>query len=200
LLSKFLGDYRLSYDVPLGLTVYGNNHTRHQAMPHDTHDAIVNDWKLNAQAHDDENYSFLRGLKRRSSKMVDRVARQLHQDVFQIIDCTRCANCCRTLQPSFSDEEIDRIADYLGKSREEFIAAYLELDNEKKQYQTRTTPCPLLGEDGRCTVYEVRPRECRDYPYTDKKDFTCHTISRAQGALDCPAAFAIVEGIKKRLR
>jgi hypothetical protein len=37
------------------------------------------------------------------------------------------------------------------------------------------------------------------YPYTDKKDFLRHTISRAGAALVCPAAFAIIEGMKQQL-
>ena len=32
-------------------------------------------------------------------------------------------------------------------------------------------PCPFLAEDGRCTVYEVRPRDCAEYPHTQKKGF-----------------------------
>jgi hypothetical protein len=45
----------------------------------------------------------------------------------------------------------------------------------------------------------VRPQTCRDYPHTDKKDFIFYTISRANSALVCPAAFAIVEEMKQRL-
>lgn len=59
---------------------------------------------------------------------------------------------------------------------------------------------PLLGEDNQCTVCDVRPETCKEYPYTDKKDFVFSVISRANHALVCPAAFAIVEGMKKRFR
>jgi uncharacterized protein len=170
------------------------------AMPLDSHDAIVNDWKANAQEHDDENYQFLRSLKMRSSTKVDRIALQLHQEAFQVVDCTRCANCCRTLRPHFTDEDIERISNYLGQTREQFMADFLVWDIEGQCYRTKTTPCPLLGEDNKCTVYEVRPETCREYPYTDKKGFAFSTISRANSALDCPAAFAIVEGMKKRIR
>ncbi len=166
----------------------------------DTHDAIVNDWKTNAQDHDAENYNFLRSLKRRSSgKKVDRIALQLHQEVFQIVDCTRCANCCRRLRPVFTDKDINRIANHLGRTREEFIAAFLEWDEEEHCHRTKKTPCPLLGEDGKCAVYDVRPETCKEYPYTNKKDLVFSTISRAKHALVCPAAFAIVEEMKELL-
>jgi hypothetical protein len=49
------------------------------------------------------------------------------------------------------------------------------------------------------TIYDVRPETCKDYPYTDKPDLVFHTISRANAALVCPAAFYVVEGLKHRL-
>lgn len=53
-----------------------------------THDALVADWKENAREQDDENYRFLRSLKQKSGKQVDRIALELHQEAFSIVDCT----------------------------------------------------------------------------------------------------------------
>ena len=61
-----------------------------------THNALVADWKENAEKRDEKNYLFLRSLKMRSFKKVDRIALKLHQEAFNIVDCTKCANCCRT--------------------------------------------------------------------------------------------------------
>jgi hypothetical protein len=96
-----------------------------------THEALLSDWKENARRQYEENYEFLRSLKQKSSKKVDRLALELHREAFSIVDCTKCANCCRTLRPVFSDEDIDRIAGHLGMVRDEFIAAYLERDEEQ---------------------------------------------------------------------
>jgi hypothetical protein len=63
------------------------------------HDAIVQDWKENAQKHDKANYTFLRSLKRQPAKKVDRLARRIHLEVFEVVDCTRCANCCARCNP-----------------------------------------------------------------------------------------------------
>ena len=116
-----------------------------------------------------------------------------------MVDCTRCSNCCRKLRPALTDEDIDRVANYLHQTREKFIKDFLEWDEGQHQYWTRSTPCPLLGDDGKCTVYDVRPQTCKEYPHTDKDDFVFSTISRANSALVCPAAFAIVEEMKERL-
>ena len=29
----------------------------------------------------------------------------------------------------------------------------------------KAIPCPLLGADDRCTIYAVRPRQCRTWPF-----------------------------------
>jgi Fe-S-cluster containining protein len=162
-----------------------------------THEALVADWQANAKVHDDENYRFLRSLKMRSPKKVDRIALELHQEAFGIVDCTKCANCCRTLRIVVTDEDIPRIAGHLGMTHDEFIAAYLEQD--EGGYRIKTTPCPFLGDDNRCTIYDVRPEKCQGYPFTDKPDFPFMTITHANNALACPAVFYLVEQMKKRL-
>lgn len=162
-----------------------------------THDALVADWKENAQDHDDENYDFLRSLKMRPPKKVDRIALKLHQEAFSIVDCTKCANCCKTLHPIVLDEDITRIAAHLKMAEDEFIAAYLEQDDEEGCYRIKTTPCPFLGEDNLCKIYDVRPEKCRGYPFTDKADFVFMTITHANNALVCPAVFYLVEQMKK---
>jgi Fe-S-cluster containining protein len=85
-------------------------------------------------------------------------------------------------------------------TRDEFIATYLEEAEEGPGYRTKTTPCPLLGEDNKCTIYDVRPETCRKYPYTDQEDFWSRTINHANNALVCPAVFQIVEEMKKGIR
>ena len=164
-----------------------------------THDALVADWRENAEKHDDDNYRFLRGLKQKSFKKVDGIALELHQEAFGIVDCTRCANCCRTLRIVVTDEDIPRIAGHLGMAPDEFITTYLERDEEKGHYRVRTTPCPFLGDDSKCTIYDVRPEKCRGYPFTDKPDFACRTMNHANNAVVCPAVFDLVEQMKRRL-
>src|SRR5580704_2010475 len=94
-----------------------------------THEALVADWKANAESHDERNYRFLRSLKMRPEKKVDRIALELHQEAFSIVDCTKCANCCRTMRIIFSEEDVTRIAAHLGMPRDEFVATFLEPDD-----------------------------------------------------------------------
>jgi hypothetical protein len=119
-----------------------------------THDDLVADWKANAKKHDEKNYWFLRSLKQRSPKKVDRIALELHQE-----DCTKCANCCRTLRVVVTDDDIPRIAGHLGMAPDQFIATYLERGEEEGCYRIKTSPCPFLGADSKCTIYDERPEK-----------------------------------------
>jgi Fe-S-cluster containining protein len=115
------------------------------------------------------------------------------------VDCTKCANCCRTLRIVITDDDIPRIAGRLGMGRDEFGAAYLERGEEEGRYRVKTTPCSFLGGDSKCTIYDVRPEKCRGYPFTDKPDFAFSTITHANNAVVCPAVFYLVEQMKRRL-
>ncbi len=166
------------------------------------HDAVVEDWRQYAEPNDDENYDFLRSMKFKDYGFEpDELAGELHQQAFEIVDCTRCANCCKTMDITISDEDVERIAGHLKLETTEFLETYLEdADDEEGDgpHKARQKPCPFLSEDARCTIYEVRPTVCREYPHTDKDGFTFRTMGVAGNALVCPAVFWIVEQMKKR--
>ncbi|MGA2032974.1 MAG: YkgJ family cysteine cluster protein [Thermoguttaceae bacterium] len=156
---------------------------------------IIADWKANAERHADRNFRFLRSLKMKDERAVDRAARELHDEAFSIIDCIQCANCCKTVSPLFLKGDIHRIAKHLGMTESDFNSTYLRAD-EDGDLCLKTLPCPFLAEDGRCTIYEVRPKDCAEYPHTHKREFTTRTHLHAGNALSCPAVFWIVEQLR----
>ena len=166
------------------------------------HDSIVQDWRNHAEQNDDKNYRFLQSLKHRDYGFEpDELAGELHEQVFQIVDCTRCANCCKTMTVLLTKTDIERIAKHLDMPVQEFAERYLEPDEkEAPLLEMRQQPCPFLGDDNRCTVYDVRPAACREYPHTDKEDFTFRTMLHANNAKQCPAVFWIVEQLRLRSR
>jgi Fe-S-cluster containining protein len=169
-------------------------------MP-DDHDRMLQAWRENAARDEDANFRFLRSLKMVSdTDRIDGLAGELHEQVFAKIDCTRCANCCKTMQPGFTDEDIARIAAHLGLSQEAFVAAYLEPDPEERGHRTKVTPCPFLGGDDRCTIYAVRPQACWEFPHTDKEAFTWRVYLHTANTLSCPAVYHNVGGLRRRLR
>jgi Fe-S-cluster containining protein len=163
------------------------------------HDSIVAAWKKNAQRDADRNYQLLRKLKYHDEDYeLDETAHEFHRQAFEKVDCTRCANCCKTLVIQFNREDVERISAHFNLSPDEFIARYLEpVQYEKDCYGTKQPPCPFLGPDDRCTIYEIRPSDCRDYPFTDKPEFTSRTMGIAENTVTCPAVYYIVEQLKR---
>jgi len=169
-------------------------------MPSD-HDTILQDWREHAARDEERNFRFLRSLKMvRDPDRIDDLAQQLHEDAFRRIDCTRCANCCKHMHVRVTAEDIARIAEHRGLTREAFIATYLTPDPEAGGHRMNAIPCPFLGTDDRCTIYDVRPQTCREYPHTDKEGFIWRTYLHTDNTLKCPAVYDIVTRMRRRLR
>ena len=154
-----------------------------------------------AEKKEDENCRFRQFLKMRSDEdEVDRRVFAIARRVTERTDCTACANCCKTVRPSFSEEEIDRLAMRLGIERQRFIETYLERTDpdDDNLWQTRSTPCPFL-KDNRCSVYEDRPGDCRGYPYLDQPDFTSRLWGMIERTFTCPIVYEVMEELKPQL-
>lgn len=146
-----------------------------------------------------ENKKFFTKLKKRPPKNLDYVMQELHSAEFSVTDCLTCANCCKTTGPLFTNADIERIAKHFRMKPSVFIETYLRVD-EDGDHVLQSVPCTFLGTDNYCSIYEVRPKACREFPHTDRKKF--HQISNLtlKNAAICPAAFNIVEKMKERIR
>lgn len=146
-----------------------------------------------------ENRKFFSKLKKRPPKDLDSLMVELHEDEFSRTDCLTCANCCKTTGPLFTQKDIERIAKHFRMKPGEFIDAYLRMD-EENDYVLQQVPCPFLGADNYCSIYDKRPKACREYPHTDRKDFHKISTITIRNTAVCPAAFNIVEEMKRRLK
>jgi Fe-S-cluster containining protein len=101
--------------------------------------------------------------------------------------CTQCGNCC-TGAPGYvwiSDEEISRLAEYLKLTTDQVIERYCRKIGGRLSLKEHRSPagqydCIFLQEikvpGGKnrppqlkriCTVYSVRPLQCRTWPFWD---------------------------------
>jgi len=151
--------------------------------------------KEDANRKSKENKRFLDKLKKKKPKNLDNVVAGLHDEVFDYIDCLECANCCKSISPIVIDRDIDRIAKHLKMSPSSMVDQYLELDKDG-DYVFREAPCPFLMPDNYCSIYEVRPRACREYPHTDRKRFYQISNLTYKNTFICPAVFDVVEKLK----
>lgn len=128
--------------------------------------------------------------KKRLGKM-DTIVQQLHDEVSEKIDCLTCANCCRSLGPAIYDKDIERMAKALRIKPSEVVSSYLRID-EDGDYVFKSMPCPFLMNDNYCSIYESRPKACREYPHTDRKNFEQIYKLTVKNASTCPIAYEVL--------
>lgn len=145
-----------------------------------------------------EHRKFLTVLKKKPPKNLDKLVKEVHTEVFEEIDCTACANCCKTLGPLFTEADITRIAKYLKMRLPVFEEMYLQVDEDKDKV-FKFMPCPFLGGDNLCSIYDIRPKACREFPHTDRKKIYQINHLTMKNTLTCPAAYLFVEKLKNRL-
>lgn len=153
--------------------------------------------KLAKDKHN-ESKKFFDKLKKKTPKNLDYVMEELHQAEFKKTNCLECANCCKTTGPLFTTADIERIAKYLRLKPQQFIEQYLRID-EDKDFVLQKVPCTFLDADNTCFIYDVRPKACREFPHTDRKKFQQISHLTLKNVAICPAAFNIVEEMKKKI-
>ena len=143
-----------------------------------------------------ENKKFLQSLKKKDPRKVDSAFHDVHDKVFEEINCLECANCCKTTSPIFYQTDIERVAKSLKMKPGDFIEKYLRID-EDKDYVLKSSPCPFLDAENYCSVYDDRPKACREYPHTNRKKMVQIMELTYKNTLVCPAVLEMVERLKK---
>jgi len=145
------------------------------------------------------NKKLAQKLKKNRPKDLDKVVHSAHDEAFEEIDCLKCANCCKTTSPGMYDKDVERLAKHLKLKPSEVVEQYMELDRDG-EYVFRSAPCPFLGNDNYCTVYESRPLACREYPHTNRKRFYQVLDLSVKNTEVCPAVVRVFEEIEKHYK
>ena len=145
--------------------------------------------------------AFKQFFKKNKKKIenADELILKLHKQAFKEVDCLQCANCCRTLGPRITDKDIDQIAKSLRIKPSKVIENYLRID-EDGDYVFQSMPCPFLMNDNYCSIYENRPKACREYPHTDRRKFYQIYHLTVKNAYTCPVAYLVLENLKEELK
>jgi len=146
-----------------------------------------------------ENEQFFKRLKKVNPKVLDKLVHPLHDEVFECTDCLECANCCTTTGPLFTDKDIARIAKHLRIKPSEFVEKHLRID-EERDYVLQSVPCTFLGKDNYCSIYDVRPKACKEFPHTDRiKQHQLLKLTKKNMEV-CPAVFTLIEKLRTNLK
>ena len=159
----------------------------------DEYQQFINDATTNAL----EIKKAFKNFKKRKPKNLDQLFHDEHQKAFQKLDCLECANCCKTTSPIFRDVDIKRISKSLRQKEADFIKNYLRMD-EDSDYVLQKSPCSFLNPDNKCSIYEIRPLACREYPHTDRKNMVQILELTEKNTLICPAVAKITLEILKK--
>lgn len=140
----------------------------------------------------DRYKQYARYLQRPDKKKVLKLLPELHDEAFSHIDCLNCAACCKNYSPRFKTPDIKRISKHLKLKESVFIDTYLRLD-EDGDYVVKQTPCPFLGTDNRCSIYDICPSDCARFPYTDEDVLINRAGITLKNSTFCPAVFYVME-------
>lgn len=137
-------------------------------------------------------------LERADKNSVLKKLPQLNAEAFEKIDCLQCAACCKNYSPRFKTPDVKRISKHLRMRESEFIDTYLNVD-EEGDFVVKSTPCPFLGSNNFCSIYDVRPSDCARFPYADEDVFFKRQKLTLKNATFCPITVFVLEkltGIK----
>jgi Fe-S-cluster containining protein len=136
---------------------------------------------------------FLSGLLKDQPRGLDKMAASLEKEVWKEVDCLTCANCCKTMSPTFTKTDINRISKHFGQSPEAFTKQWLRKDRIGDMLN-KTEPCQFLNlTDNKCSIYEIRPADCSGFPHLHKKKMVDFIHVHKQNIEYCPATFRLVE-------
>ena len=83
-------------------------------------------------------------------------------------ECTRCGNCC-TGAPGFvwvDDAELAAIAAFRAEPLEETRGRFTRVvGNRRSLREKANNDCVFYDRREGCTIYAVRPRQCRSWPF-----------------------------------
>jgi uncharacterized protein len=160
---------------------------------------LIKRYSRHNEAEDYRFRTFLKGGLDLSNAELDAVVRKTTDEVWQQIDCTACANCCRTMHIVVDNKDIARLAGRLNMTVLQFSKRYVTVAEDKTK-QFSSIPCPFLGEDNLCTVYDDRPKACRDFPFLHGDNFRSRTLGVIAHTSDCPIVFNVWQALKKRFK
>lgn len=142
-------------------------------------------------AHKNDIQKKIKRLISKKPRNLDEIFEATHDEVFNNLDCLECANCCKTTSPMLFEKDIERLSQHLRMKSGDFVSKYLFLDTDGI-YAMKQTPCPFLGIDNYCSVYEYRPRACREFPHTNSRKMHKLLKLSEKNAEICPAVSRIL--------
>lgn len=139
---------------------------------------------------------FLSKLEKNAPRQLDDLAIRIDKEVWHETDCLSCANCCKTMSPTYSAKDIKRIAAHFSMTPKVFKEKWL-YQGKDGDWMNRSLPCQFLDtQTHKCTIYEIRPADCAGFPHLTKKKMVDYMHVHKQNIEYCPASYKMVEKLR----
>ena len=143
---------------------------------------------------------FLSRLEKKAPKGLQALTVEADKAVWQRTDCLDCANCCKTMSPTYTKEDVRRIARHLEMTEAAFRKKWLYKD-KTGDWMNVKQPCQFLDlKTNMCNIYAVRPRDCAGFPHHVKKKMNADYMHMYKQNLEyCPATYRLVEAVMEKV-
>jgi uncharacterized protein len=154
------------------------------------------------QNHDDyESFRYYVEDDEHTDADLDLLVEELARPIIAAIDCTQCANCCRSLDVYLTPSDAERLAEGLLIPISEIQTQYINTERAQQEGEWgvfEARPCAFL-KGNHCGVYPHRPESCHAYPEFTP-DFRWQLEHILGGVGLCPIIYNVIEAVKKELR
>ena len=158
-------------------------------------------FKQKVRHHKKSFKRFITKIENKPPKNLDALSVSIEKEVWAETDCLSCANCCKTMTPTFTTKDMKRIAAHLEMSVAAFKEKWLMFEKKDKDWVNKKQPCQFLNlKDNKCSIYEVRPESCADFPHLTRKGLHQYIHIFKQNIEYCPATYAMVEKMMEKLQ
>lgn len=142
---------------------------------------------------------FLTKVENNPPRGLDKIAERIDKEVWQEVGCLTCANCCKSMTPTFTKQDIDRISKHFDQTPDEFREKWLYKD-KNQDWMNVKNPCQFLDlKTNMCSIYEIRPADCAGFPHLAKKKMTDYIHVHKQNIEYCPATYRMVEKLQEQV-
>ncbi|MEJ7913139.1 MAG: YkgJ family cysteine cluster protein [Chitinophagaceae bacterium] len=142
---------------------------------------------------------FLTDLLEQPPPALDTLTELAAAKAWEGTNCLSCGNCCRSMSPSYTKEDIQRLALHFRVSTQKFKEKWL-CEEAGGRWMNRSRPCQFFDcVTNKCSVYPIRPADCAGFPHLTKKSTVEYLNMHQQNLAFCPATFKMVENLHQRL-
>ena len=156
-------------------------------------------FRKNVKANKSAFKRYLTKLEKKPPRALDKIALRADLDMWQETDCLSCANCCKTMSPTYTPADLKRISSHFDMTVDEFKAKWLYKDRNN-DWLNKKQPCQFLNlTDNKCSIYPIRPKDCAGFPHHTKKKMIDYVHVYKQNIEYCPATYRWIEKMRERV-